>query len=146
MNASRGRWTLLADLGIALLGTTLLWRLYDPLAPMSFVQSVDSVRTESITIESVIRELHEHAEELPEQTRIDLKEDLKAATVERDELLRLMQEANQLDDELNQLAIEMWGMLSEEQRQVLIETRNTVSVQQIEQTYWKETEEGLTPP
>lgn len=145
MKASDVKWTTLGDLVIVVLGATLLWRLYDPLAPMTFVQPVDTVRTESITIESVIRELHEHADGLPEETRTKLKEDLKVATRERDELFRLMEEANQLDTELNQLAVEMWARLTEAQRKELVETRNTVSVQQIEQMYWKETEKGLTP-
>ena len=67
----------------------LLWRLYAPLVEPQF-QTIETVEMESITVEHIIRELHEHAETLPREQRKALLEELGAET-ERD---RLRNDAN----------------------------------------------------
>lgn len=146
MKPLSSKWLWGADICILLLGVCLLWRLYAPSAPMSFAKPSIIAESDAITIEAIIRELHAHADQLPNTKREKLNQEISAAIIERDKLLELMEEANSIDTELNQLALEIWQQLSPEQQARLRETRNTISVDQLERAYWQETQEKLQDP
>ena len=93
----------------------LLWRLYAPLAEPQF-QTIETVEMESITVEHIIRELHAHAEALSREQRKALLEELEKAESERDRLLEMMETAQELDDTLSQMAVQIWSTLPPKSR------------------------------
>ena len=142
MHSSRPTLTWIIDGFIAILFLALLWRLYAPLADSQF-QTIETVELESITVEHIIRELHEHAETLPEEKRKALLEELEKAESERDHLLEMMETAQELDDTLSQMAIQIWSTLTPQEQMRIRTERNRISVEQIERTVWEQTKENL---
>ena len=131
------------DACIALLFFALLWRLYAPVTGMQVIQ-IHDIETQSITVEDIIRELHAHANDLPEEKRRLLLEQLKRTEKERDSLLEMMEQANQIDQELSQMAIQIWASLTPEQRLSVRNERNAISVDKIERLYWESTKSALS--
>lgn len=133
-------WSL--DAVIAILFGILLWRLYAPISP-TVVPPIQEIESQSITIEALIREIHSHAAQLPEAKRRLLFEELEQATLERDKLLELMESSYQIDQELTEIALQIWSRLSPEQRESLRRNRNRISVDTIERLYWEEALKNL---
>ena len=116
----------------------LLWRLYAPLVEPQF-QTIETVEMESITVEHIIRELHEHAETLPREQRKALLEELEKSETERDRLLEMMQTAQEMDDTLSLMAIQIWSTLTPQEQMRIRTDRNRISVDQIERMVWEQT-------
>ena len=133
-------WSL--DAVIAILFGVLLWRLYAPTSP-AVVPPIQEIESPSITIEALIREIHAHAAQLPEAKRQGLLEELAQATLERDKLLELMEASDQIDQELTEIALQIWSRLDPEQRESLRRNRNRISVDTIERLYWEEALKNL---
>ena len=89
----------------------------------------------SITVEDIIRELHEHPEHLssPEATQLfnDMQE-TQAALLENEERLHTV------ELELNRLALELFNALTPAEQARIRSRRNTDSVEGIEAQYWRE--------
>ncbi|MEC8278047.1 MAG: hypothetical protein VX026_10045 [Myxococcota bacterium] len=142
MPTTKPTWHWMMDVCIAVLFLGLLWRLYLPLTEPS-AQAVQFIETEPITIEHIIRELHVHADSLSVDQRQRLLKELEYAEVERDRLLNLIKTAHEIDQQLSQMAIQIWATLSPEERLSVRNDRNAISVEQIEKVYWKQTKERL---
>ena len=115
MHRNRPTWTWLIDGCIAILFLTLLWQLYAPLAK-PHIHTVESIETESIAVEHIIRDLHAHAETLPGEERKALLAGLVESEEERDRLLEMMETAQELDDTLSQMVIQIWSTLVPKRR------------------------------
>ena len=74
------------------------------------IQTIETVEMESITVEYIIRELHEHAETLPREQRKALLEELEEAETDGDRLLENDANSPEMDDTLSLMAIQIWSL------------------------------------
>lgn len=103
-------------------------------APSAVSQRIEQLAP-SITVEDIVRELHEHPEYLssPEAQQL-FKEMLQTQT----SLLENEERLQAVELELNRLALQVFNDLSPEEQARIRSRRNTDSVEGIEAQYWRE--------
>ena len=89
----------------------------------------------SITVEDIVRELHEHPERLSSPEAQQLFKEMQET---QSALLANEERLQAIELELNRLALQVFNDLSPEEQARIRSRRNTDSVEGIEAQYWRE--------
>lgn len=103
-------------------------------APGAVSQRIEQLAP-SITVEDIVRELHEHPERLssPEAKQLFIEmQETQSKLLENEERLQAV------ELELNRLALQLFNDLSPTEKARIRSRRNTDSVEGIEAQYWRE--------
>ena len=161
MSISKERWIQILEIGNILLAVGLLIRWYTVSAPYihTLFTETDTIENlhapnavqqrierlgPTITIEDIIRELHAHPEYLQSERSRQLFTEMQKT---QQALLDNEESLQQVEMELNSIALDIFNGLSRSEQARIRSRRNTDSVEGVEAQYWKEVlkQAGDTP-
>lgn len=124
--------------------------LHSPGADERAIQARALAIGEVVTIEDLVRgvlaldsETPQGLPPLSEAERAELRQLLARASEHRDALLAVEGQLGAAEDRLDAAARELAGQLSPDQRAWIQGNRDQISVQGVEEGYWKQAQEGL---
>ena len=152
MNLTKERWIQVLEIGNILLGLGLLVRWYLSSGPSMHTLFTESDTIENlhtpgavqqrienlgpaITVEDIIRELHAHPEHLQSERSKKLFKEMQQT---QKALLDNEESLQQVELELNRVALDIFNSLSTTEQTRIRSRRNTDSVEGVEAQYWKE--------
>ena len=152
MSLSKERWIQVLEIGNILLALGLLLRWYlvpDPSIQTLFreADTIENLHSQgavqqrienlgpTITVEAIIRELHAHPEHLQSAGSKQLFKEMQQT---QQALLDNEESLQQVELELNRIALEIFNNLPSAEQARIRSRRNTDSVEGVEAQYWKE--------
>ena len=152
MSVSKERWIQIIEIGNILLAVGLLLRWYLGSGPsihtlFTEVDTIENLHTPgavqqrieilgpTITVEDIIRELHAHPEHLQSDRSKQLFKEMQQT---QQALLDNEDSLQQVELELNRIALDIFNSLPSAEQAHIRSRRNTDSVEGVEAQYWKE--------
>ena len=152
MSLSKERWIQVLEIGNILLAVGLLLRWYLNSGPsihtlFTEADTIENLHTPgavqqrienlgpTITVEDIVRELHAHPEQLQSAGSKQLFKEMQQT---QQALLDNEESLQQVELELNRIALEIFNNLPSAEQARIRSRRNTDSVEGVEAQYWKE--------